>query len=46
MIKVNAPYGGSETFTAKFLVEVFWVVTQCSGVVEYQRFRGPSYLQL
>jgi hypothetical protein len=22
-------------------IEVFWVVTQCSAVVGYQRFRGP-----
>jgi len=24
-----------------FQVEVFWVVTPCSVVVGYQRFRGP-----
>jgi len=27
-------------------VEVFWVVTQCSVVVGYQRFGGPCFLHL
>jgi len=27
-------------------VEVFWVVTPCSVVVRYQRFRGPRCLYL
>jgi len=27
-------------------VEVFWVVTPCSVVVRYQRFRGPCCLHL
>jgi len=27
-------------------VEVFWVVTQCSNAVGYQRFGGPCYLHL
>jgi len=31
-----------EAFTAvNIQVEVFWVVTLCSVVVWYQRFRGP-----
>jgi hypothetical protein len=30
----------------KFQVEVFWVVTSCSVVVGYQRFRGPCCLHL
>jgi hypothetical protein len=29
-----------------FQVEVFWVVTPCSVVVGYQRFRGPCCLHL
>jgi len=29
-----------------FQVEAFWVVTPCSVVVGYQRFRGPCCLQL
>jgi hypothetical protein len=31
---------------AKIQVEVFWVVTPCSVVVGYQRFRGPCCLHL
>jgi hypothetical protein len=32
-----------EAFTAvMFQVKVFWVMTQCSVVVGYQYFRGPS----
>jgi hypothetical protein len=30
----------------KIQVEVFWVVTPCSDVVEYQRFGEPCYLHL
>jgi len=34
-------------FTAViFQVKVFWVVTPCSAVVRYQRFRGPCCLPL
>jgi hypothetical protein len=29
-----------------FQVEVFWVVTLCSAVIGYQRFRGPCCLHL
>jgi len=29
-----------------FQVEVFWVVTPCSVVIGYQRFRGPCILHL
>jgi len=29
----------------KIQVEVFQVVTPCSVVAGYKRFRGPSYLQ-
>jgi len=37
----------SEIFTpVKILVEVFWVVSPCSVVVGYQRFRGPCCLHL
>jgi hypothetical protein len=32
----------SEVFTAKIQVEVFWVVTPCGVVVEYQSFRRGS----
>jgi len=32
--------------TVTFEVEVLWVVTMCSVVVGYQRFRGPSCLHL
>jgi hypothetical protein len=36
-----------EAFTAvMFRVEVFWVVTPCSGIIGYQCFRGPCYLHL
>jgi hypothetical protein len=34
---VEAEHGGKI-----FQVEVFWLVTPCSVVVGYQRFRGPS----
>jgi len=30
----------------KIQVAVFWVVTPCSDVVEYQGFRGPCCLQV
>jgi hypothetical protein len=34
-----------EAFTAVMSqVEVFWVVTPCSVVVGYQRFRGPKLI--
>jgi hypothetical protein len=29
-----------------FQVEIFWIVTPCSAVVRYQRFRGPRGLHL
>jgi len=29
-----------------FQVEVFWVVTPCSDVAGYQRFRGPCCIHL
>jgi len=29
-----------------FQVEVFWVLTQCSVEVGYQRFRGPCRLHI
>jgi hypothetical protein len=29
-----------------FQVELFWVVTPCSVVIGYQRFRGPCFLHL
>jgi hypothetical protein len=33
-----------EVFTAViFQAEVFWVVTPCSAVLGYQRFRGPCF---
>jgi hypothetical protein len=33
-----------EVFTAVMIqVEVFWIVTPCSVVVGYQRFRGPFF---
>jgi len=36
-----------EAFTAvMLLVGVFWVMTQCSVVVGYQRFGGPCCLHL
>jgi len=36
-----------KTFTAVVVqVEVLWVVTPCSVVIGYQRFRGPCYLHL
>jgi hypothetical protein len=36
-----------EAFTAVMSrVEVFWVVTPCSVVVGYHRFRGPCCLHL
>jgi len=36
-----------EAFTAViFQVEILWVVTPCSVVVRYQRFRGPCCLHL
>jgi len=36
-----------EVFTAvTFQTELFWIVTPCSVVVGYQRFRAPCCLQL
>jgi len=32
--------------TVMFPFEVFWVVTPCSVVVGYQRFRGPCCLHI
>jgi len=32
--------------TVIFQIEVFWVVTPCSDVVGYQRFRDPYCLHL
>jgi len=42
--------GGHDSFETSmevmFQVEVFWVVTPCSEVVGYQRFRGPCCIHL
>jgi hypothetical protein len=36
-----------EVFRAVMIqVEVFWVMTQCSVVTGYQRFRGTCYLHV
>jgi hypothetical protein len=32
--------------TVKIQIEILWVVTPCSVVVGYQRFRGPCCLHL
>jgi len=40
-------FAAFEVFTAvKIQVEVFWVVTPCSVVVGYRRFRGPCCVHL
>jgi hypothetical protein len=42
--RIDATFG---VFTAvKIQVDVFWVLTPCSVVVGYQRFRDPRYLHL
>jgi hypothetical protein len=45
--EINGYYARYEVFTAvKIQVDVFWVVTPCSVVVGYRRFRGPCYIHL
>jgi len=45
--KIPFTLASFEAFTAvMFQFEVFWVVTPCSVVIEYQRFRVPCCLHL
>jgi hypothetical protein len=45
-ITANNCFASFEALTAVTQVDVFWVLTPCSIVVGYQRFRSPCCLHL